>query len=45
MNEEEFANSRDDFLKIFRDNYIKSKETISEMPFSKLSILKKYGNF
>ena len=38
-------NSRDDFLKIFRDNYIKSKETISEMPFSKLSILKKYGDF
>ena len=38
-------NSRDDFLKIFRDNYIKSKEAISEMPFSKLSILKKYGNF
>jgi hypothetical protein len=38
-------NSRDDFLKIFRDNYIKSKETFSEMPFSKLSILKKCGNF
>lgn len=35
-------NSRDDFLKIFRDSYIKSKEIISEMPFSKLSILKKY---
>jgi hypothetical protein len=34
-------NSRDDFLKIFRDSYIKSKEIISEMPFSKLSILKK----
>ena len=26
MNDFEFENSRDDFLKIFRDNYIKSKK-------------------
>jgi len=26
-------------------NYVNSKEIISEMPLSKLSILKKYGNF
>ena len=45
MNDFEFENSRDDFLKIFRDNYIKSKKTFSEMLFTKLSILKKYGNF
>jgi hypothetical protein len=44
-NDFEFENSRNDFIKIFKDSYVNSKEIISEMPFSKLSILKKCGNF
>lgn len=38
----EFSNTRNDFLKIFKNEYVNIKKTISEMPFTKLSLLKKY---